>query len=372
MYISFNGGENWQPFQLNLPVVPITDLAFHKREQELVVATQGRAFWIFDDVPLLYQLSPAALERTGPLVPAERRRPRRARRLRDPIRPVWDKIPRAASPSIIRSPHRAATYRAATVRERSPSKSSTPTANPSRNSQIEKRKTKARPIPKKPPSGRPSSPDKLPAEPGLNRFVWNLRYADATKFPGLIMWAGNVEGPVAAPGKYSAKLTIAGISQTQTFTVRPDPRLKTKPEDYAAQLALALQIRDKLSAVNQAVIEIREAKKQLARYEKEDKVSAAAKSLDQEAVPIEEALYQTKLKAGEDALNFPIKLNNKLAALKGDIEDSDTAPTRQEQQVFEDLATQSNAELEKLKSLFEATCPPLINRCATPASPPSK
>ncbi len=169
--------------------------------------------------------------------------------------------------------------------------------------------------------------------------------------------AGNVDGPVAAPGKYSAKLTIGGITETQTFTVLPDPRLKTKPEDYAAQLALALQIRDKLSAVNQAVIQIREAKKQLARYEKEDKVSAAAKSLDQKLVSIEEALYQAKLKAGEDALNFPIKLNNKLAALKGDIEDSDTAPTRQEQQVFEDLVTQSNAELQKLKSLFEADLP---------------
>ena len=139
--------------------------------------------------------------------------------------------------------------------------------------------------------------------------------------------------------------------------MRPDPRLKTRPEDYAAQLALALQIRDKLSAVNQAVIEIREAKKQLARYEKEDKVKDAAKALDKKLTEVEEALYQTKLKAGEDALNFPIKLNNKLAALKGAVEESDAAPTRQEQQVYEDLATQSNAELEKLKKLLEGDLP---------------
>ena len=121
--------------------------------------------------------------------------------------------------------------------------------------------------------------------------------------------------------------------------MRPDPRVKTRPEDYAAQLALALQIRDKLSAVNQAVIEIREAKKQLARYEKEDKVADAAKALDKKLAEVEEVLYQTKLKAGEDALNFPIKLNNKLAALKGAVEESDAAPTRQEQQLYEDLAT---------------------------------
>jgi hypothetical protein len=206
--------------------------------------------------------------------------------------------------------------------------------------------------------GPPRGAEKLPAEAGLNRFVWNLRYEDSTKFPGLIMWAGSVTGPTAAPGKYTAKLTVAGQSQTQTFTVRPDPRVKTRPEDYAAQLALALQLRDKLSAVNQAVVEIREAKKQLARYEKEDKVKRCRSGPRQEAGRgIEEALYQTKLKAGEDALNFPIKLNNKLAALKGDVEESDTAPTRQEEQVYEDLATQSNAELEKLKKLMDGELP---------------
>jgi hypothetical protein len=205
--------------------------------------------------------------------------------------------------------------------------------------------------------GPPRGALKLPAEAGLNHFVWNLRYEDATKFPGLIMWAGSVTGPTAAPGEYTAKLTVGGHSQTQPFTVRPDPRVKARPEDYAAQLALALQIRDKLSTVNQAVIDIREARKQLARYEKEDKVKDAAKALDKKLTEVEEVLYQTKLKAGEDALNFPIKLNNKLAALGGDVEESDTAPTQQEQQVYEDIATQSNAELDKLKKLFAGDLP---------------
>jgi len=153
------------------------------------------------------------------------------------------------------------------------------------------------------------------------------------------------------------KLTAAGQTQTQTFTIRADPRLKARPEDYAAQLALALQIRDKLSAVNQAVVEIREAKNQLTRYEKEDKVKEAAKALDQKLTEVEEAIYQTRLKAGEDALNFPVKLNNKLAALKGAVEQSDTAPARQTQMVFEELATKSNAELEKLKKLLEGDLP---------------
>ena len=235
LYISFDDGEDWQPFQLNLPVVPITDLAFHKREQELVVATQGRAFWILDDVPLLYQLSPAVLKEQVHLF-QPKDAVRGVRWLRDSTRPVRDKIPRAASQSIIRSPHRAATYRAATVRERSLSKSSTPTANRLKKFTNEEKKNEGPADPEEAAYAASQQSDKLPTEPGLNRFVWNLRYADATKFPGLIMWAGNVDGPAAAPGKYSAKLTVGGNTETQTFTVLPDPRVKTKPEDYAAQL----------------------------------------------------------------------------------------------------------------------------------------
>ena len=351
MFISFNGGADWQAFQLNLPVVPITDLAFHKREQELVVATQGRSFWILDDVPLLYQLSPAALKE-----PAHLFQPK------DAVRGVRGGFEIPSSRPVGQNPAGGvAIYYSLAAKPKEKEEITLEILDADgklvkKYSNIEK-KEEGPADPEEGAFGPPRGSEKLPAEAGLNRFVWSLRYEDATKFPGLIMWAGNVTGPTSAPGKYTAKLTVAGQSQTQTFTVRPDPRVKTRPEDYAAQLALALQIRDKLSAVNQAVIEIREAKKQLARYEKEDKVKDAAKALDKKLAEVEEALYQTKLKAGEDALNFPIKLNNKLAALKGDVEESDAAPTRQEQMVYEDLATESNAELEKLKKLLEGDLP---------------
>jgi len=351
MFISFNGGADWQAFQLNLPVVPVTDLAFHKREQELVVATQGRAFWILDDVPLLYQLSADVLKE-----PAYLFQPKGA------VHGVRGGFEIPSSRPVGQNPAGgAAIYYSLAAKPKEKEEITLEIQDADgkpvkKFSNIEK-KDEGPADPEEGAFGPPRGAEKLPAEAGLNRFVWNLRYEDATKFPGLIMWAGSVDGPTAAPGRYTAKLTVAGHSQTQTFQVRPDPRVKTRPEDYAAQLALALQIRDKLSAVNQAVVEIREAKKQLARYAKEDKVSAAAKALDKRLSDIEEMLYQTKLKAGEDALNFPIKLNNKLAALKGDVEESDAAPTRQEQQVYEDLATQSNAGLEKLKKLIEGDLP---------------
>jgi hypothetical protein len=351
MFISFNGGADWQAFQLNLPVVPITDLAFHKREQELVVATQGRSFWIFDEVPLLYQLSPEALKEQDHLFQPK-----------DAVRGVRGGFEIPSSRAVGQNPAGGvAVYYSLAAKPKEKEEITLEILDTAgklvkKYSNIEK-KDEGPADPEAEAFGPPRGAEKLPVEAGLNRFVWNLRYENATRFPGLIMWAGNVDGPTAAPGKYTAKLTVAGQSQTQTFTVRPDPRLKARPEDYAAQLALALQIRDKLSAVNKAVIDVREAKKQLARYEKEDKVAAAAKALDKKLSDIEEVLYQTKLKAGEDALNFPIKLNNKLAALKSDVEESDTVPTRQEQMVYEDLATQSNAELEKLKKLLEGDLP---------------
>ena len=101
--------------------------------------------------------------------------------------------------------------------------------------------------------------------PGMNRFIWDLHYPDATMFPNMILWAGSTRGPMVVPGNYQVQLTVDGKTQTQSFTVVKDPRLKTTTEDFNRQLALALQIRDKLSQTNQAVIDIREAKKQLGR-----------------------------------------------------------------------------------------------------------
>ena len=203
-----------------------------------------------------------------------------------------------------------------------------------------------------PPRGGPAP--RVTANPGLNRFVWNLRYPDATSFPGLIMWAGSLTGPTVAPGVYTVKLTVDGKSQTQTFEVKKDPRLSTTPEDYAKQLSLALQIRDKLSATNEGVIRIRELRKQLEDYTHRDdkRVADAAKALTQKLTAVEEELYQTKTRASEDPLNFPIKLNNKLAHVLGVVEGSDNPPTQQSYMVYEDVATRVNAQLKTLDTVL--------------------
>jgi hypothetical protein len=197
-------------------------------------------------------------------------------------------------------------------------------------------------------------PARLSAQQGMNRFVWNQRYPDATSFPGLIMWAGSVTGPRVAPGKYQVRLTVDGKSQTQAFEVMKDPRLTTTPEEYARQVSLALQIRDKLTETNDGVIRIREVRKQLEEYTKRDdkRVADAAKGLVAKMTAVEEELYQTKNRASEDPLNYPIKLNNKLAHLLMVVSGGDYAPTAQSNMVYEDLATRVNVQLKTLNSLM--------------------
>ena len=201
----------------------------------------------------------------------------------------------------------------------------------------------------------PAGPARAPAEADMNRFLWDMRYPDAARFPGLIMWAGNVRGPQIVPGKYQVRLTVDGQSQTQPFTVKKDPRAPTTPEDFNRQFALALQIRDKLSEANQGVIRIRDAKRQLDPYASSENhaVAGAAKELAKKLTAVEQELYQTKNQSNQDPLNYPIKLNNKLAALGSVVAATDVAPTMQSTMVYEDLASQVNAQIAKLESLLK-------------------
>ena len=168
---------------------------------------------------------------------------------------------------------------------------------------------------------------------------------------------------------YQVRLTVEGKSQTQKFEVKKAPRVTTTPQQFAAQLELELQVRDKLSQTNAAVIQIRDVRKQIdeltARLRasgdtaKSKTVLDRAKALSDDLTAIEEALYQTKSKASEDPLNYPVRLNNKLAALLVAIGSADTEPTASERQVYEDLATTSNAQVNKLKHVLESDVPAL-------------
>jgi hypothetical protein len=213
-------------------------------------------------------------------------------------------------------------------------------------------------------AGGGGSAPRVTTDVGLNRFVWNMRHTDATRFPGLIMWVGSVTGPRIAPGRYQVRLTVDGKTYNETFEVRKDPRIATTDADFAKQTDLLLKIRDKLTETHNAIISIREARSQINELLKRVQghpnfktISAAAKSIDGKMTVIEEALYQTKNQSSQDPLNYPIRLNNKLAALGGGVSSADTAPTEQSYAVYEDLTGKINAQLQKLDAVLKTDLP---------------
>jgi photosystem II stability/assembly factor-like uncharacterized protein len=351
LFISMDDGANWKPFQLNMPIVPITDIQFHKREKEMVVGTQGRAFYILDDMPLVYQLTDAVTAEDAHLFQPK-----------DPYRMGGGRFGGGRGGGAVgeNPPGGAVIYYWLKAR---PQGEVTLEFLDSTGKLVKKFSSREEPRPQvtqaldmeENPFRAFAGPSRAPAQAGMNRFVWNLRYPDATTFPGLIMWAGSVTGPTASPGNYQVRLTVDGKQYTQNFEVKKDPRLNATPEDYAKQLTLALQIRDKLSQANEGVIRIRAVRKQLEEYaQRTDNktVADAAKELTKKLTAIEEALYQTKNRASEDPLNFPIMLNNKLAYVMGVVESSDNAPTQQSYMVYEDVASKTNGEIRQLDGVL--------------------
>ncbi|HML18031.1 MAG TPA: hypothetical protein VK419_13460, partial [Bryobacteraceae bacterium] len=359
IYVSYNGGDNWQPIQLNLPVVPITDLAFQKRDDELVVATQGRAFWIMDDLDLLWDLKGAA-----PSDEVHLFKPKTTIRIEGGRGGGGGLgVPAAAGTN---PPAGAAVE--FWLKEK-PQGEVTLEFLDSTGKLVNKYSSKTRPAVELPEGIAEQEsdfnpfalfgPPPVPAAQGMNRFVWDLRYPDAVTFPRMIMWAGSSRGPMAAPGAYTVRLTANGKSATQTFTLVKDPRVKTTPEEFNRQLSLSLQIRDKLSQTNQAVIDVREAKRQLAEYLTLWKDNPAAKKVMEEAQDltkklsaVEEDLYQVRNQAQEDPLNYPIKINNRIASLLSVVESTDAAPTRQSEEVNEELTTEVNGYLRAARKLL--------------------
>src|SRR5690242_17721292 len=206
------------------------------------------------------------------------------------------------------------------------------------------------------------APARVTTDVGLNRFVWDMRYLEATRFPGMILWAGQTQGPKIVPGNYQIKLTVDGQTLTETFEVKPDPRLSTTPADYAKQLDLSLKIRDKLSETHNANIQIRDVKKQVDDLVKRvgpqsRPIVDAGNALNRKLTEVEEALYQTKNQSSQDPLNFPIRLNNKLAALLGVVARSETPPNEQSLAVYDELSADINAQLQKLSQIMKTDVP---------------
>jgi hypothetical protein len=168
------------------------------------------------------------------------------------------------------------------------------------------------------------------------------------------MWAGSVRGPAAPPGKYQVTLTAGGISRTQAFAISRNPNISATDGDLREQFALARQINDKVSAANEAIVRIRDMKEQVGDRSgkaSDARIKSAGDSLTVKLTEVEGDIYQYKNRSGQDPLNFPIRLNNKLAALQGIVEAGDYKPTDQSYAVFKDLAAQLDQAFRRLDGI---------------------
>ncbi|HYX69481.1 MAG TPA: hypothetical protein VE825_10135, partial [Terriglobales bacterium] len=353
VYVSFDDGGQWQPLQLNLPRTPIHDLVI--KDDDLIVATHGRSFWVLDDVEPLRQLS-AELTKEDVIF----YRPAASYRLQWPgevprRQPVGENPPQGAvfDYFLKEAPKDAVTLEIFDSQGKLVRKYA---------SKAEK-KTEEQP-PEWPDQTKP--PELIPAEAGMNRFAWDQHYQDPVQVPGAF-YAGNPpQGPRILPGTYQVKLTVAGKSTTQPLEIKLDPRVKVSQADLEKQLELGLKVRARNTDLHNAVNQIRELRAQLKALEyrlgqdaKSKDVVAAAKALDAKMTPVEEQLIQTKLRSSEGNLNYPTMLNEQFYTLTFSVANADAAPTQQQYEVFNLLSKQLDEQLAKWQAIVSQDVPAL-------------
>ena len=369
LYISFDAGENWQSFQLNLPDVPITDLAVHKRDKDLIVATQGRSFWVFDDLPVLHQMSKEIAEAEHHLFDPEDTYLFGGGGFFNP----------SGTDGQNPTPGAVVYYMlGADVSEEIKMEFLDMRDNVIQ-TYSSKKDDRDRPVRESPlfyeeEDQRRSSV--LSDKAGLNKFSWDLEYPGVTNLDGRqILWAGNTSGPDAVPGTYKVRLHIDDeIVGEQDFEVMKDPRLKeVTQEDLIAQFELVQTINAKLDTTHKAINRIKKVRDEINELMDEAKGNEAlqekAKAMLKAITAIEEELYQTKAEATQDVLNFPIKLNNKLAALKGTVATGFGRPTDQQYAVFEELGAKVDAQLEKLQAIWNGEYETVLQEFENPNVP---
>ncbi len=344
IYISFNDGADWRSLKLNLPTTPVHDLVI--KDNDLIVATHGRAFWILDDL--------------------------------SPLRQFTDDI--AGNDVHLYAPAPAYRIQAGETGERHPSKRTgqNPPAGaviyyylkdapkPDAETKIEILDGKGNLVRaysslETEPIDEPLDPDdkkpekEIKPEAGLNRFVWDLRYEEAHRVPGYYLWeyGDGARGPVAAPGQYQLRLTVGGQSQVSPFELKLDPRVKVSDADLARQFAMQEQIHELLNQVYDTVNQIQDVRSQVAGLKRRLPENASAKTiassadnLEKKLVSVRDQFLNLNISANEDSLAYPPQLDAKLAYLAMDVGSADSAPTEAEQKEFEKLKRET-AELLK-------------------------
>lgn len=337
MYISYDDGASWKRFQLNLPEVPITDLTI--KDNDLVVATQGRSFWVLDDLGVVQQLAPGIDGKNFHVFP---------------VNDAWRIAGNAFAGNFGgqnrnagANPPNGAVLNYYLKEVKDSTRASLTIYDQNRN-KIRSWSTDAK-----------DPADKMEINAGMNRFAWNLRYPEAERIEGMILWNGIPSGIVAPPGEYYYKLKAGADSAEGSFRVKADPNYKISQADYEEQFRFLVKVRDKFDEVQKAIKDIRALRAQISdfsgRQSKElmKEFKPLTDSINRRLTAVEEKLYQTKAKSGQDVLNYPIRLNDKLSGLFDAAASGNMAPSKQVKEVYADLAAQCDEQLRILKKIKE-------------------
>ncbi len=316
VYVSFDAGSSWNSIQLNLPDTPVRDLVI--KDDDIVLGTHGRGFWILDDIGPLREVSSNVLNEEWTLFQPS-----------DAIRGIKNSIVQYYLSEIVDSVAIEILDDSGNLIERFIGSEPEYKIDPN--------------IPwwRRGGSSTPTTAQ------GLNQFTWDLRYKGATDFEGMIIWSARpTRGPKASTGNYQVRMTIGGISKTRDFAVLMNPNLKgITTGDLDQQFELASRIRDKTSETNEKVIEIRAIKKTIKEAGNEE-LTKASEAFIEEISAIEQELYQVKNQSNQDPLNFPIKLNNRFASLRRSVENGDARPTDGAYKVFDELCAELEGHLK--------------------------
>ncbi|HEV8080619.1 MAG TPA: hypothetical protein VGP43_07900, partial [Chitinophagaceae bacterium] len=341
MYISYDYGNNWKPFQLNLPMVPITDLTI--KDNDLVVATQGRAFYVLDDLTLIQENQSGITQSNLKVFP-----------IRDAVLMKGSQNLNVKNAGMNPPNGVVANY---FLKNFADSALLTIKVLDKNKNIIKTFSTKSTPT---------GDIGKIDAAKGMNQFVWDMQYPDAEKVEGMVLWNNIRGGLKAAPGKYYVRVINEKKDSTESeFTIKANPNYKTTQQEYDEQFSFLSTVRDKFNEIQKAIKNIREVRKQISDFMSRQgkdtvgEIKQLADSINKRMTKVEEALYQTKAKSSQDVLNFPIRLNDKIAGLYNYAASGNYAPTAQVKEAYADLSAQADAQLNKLKTIFSVDVPRL-------------
>ncbi len=332
MYISYDDGASWKSFQLNLPMVPITDLTI--KENDLIVATQGRSFWVLDDLSVVQQKSNDISNKNLFVY-----------NVNEAFR--FDGFQNVNAKNAGMNPPNGSVFNYYLKNINDSSKVSIEI--------LDKNKKRVKLF----ATNAKEKEDKIDVSKGMNQFVWNMMYPPADKIEGQIIWHGNVPGPKAAPGNYFYKIKADKDSAEGSFVIKANPVYKLSQQDYDDQFNFLITIRDKFNEIQKANKNIAEVRKQIndftARAGKDlpKEIKQQADTINKQMTVIEEALHQTKAKSGQDVLNFPIRLDDKISGLYDFAVSGNAAPAKQVKDAYAELAAQTDVQLNALKKLLD-------------------